>query len=51
MQTYKNIQQCTTILADKNKFLSARHTYFVTNCEVLTHTESKQNLNFNYLTA
>jgi len=42
MQTYKNYRQCTTICTDKNKFLSARQTYFTTYCEVFTHPESKQ---------
>jgi hypothetical protein len=42
MQTYKIYPQCTTLSTDKNNFLSARHTYFTTFCEVLTHPESKQ---------
>jgi hypothetical protein len=41
MQTYKIYQQCTTISADKIKFLSAKDTYFPILCEVLTHPESK----------
>jgi hypothetical protein len=30
MQTYKNYQQCTTILTNKIKYLSARYTYIPT---------------------
>jgi len=41
MQTYKNYQQCTTILTDNNKYLSVRCTYFPMHCEVFTHPESK----------
>ena len=41
MQTYKNYQQCTTISADKIKYLSAGYTYFPTFCEVFPQPESK----------
>jgi hypothetical protein len=43
MQTYKNYQQCTTIVTDKIKYLSAGYTYFITSSKVSTQPESKQN--------
>jgi len=41
MQTYKNYQQCTTILTNKIKYLSVRYPYISTFCCVLTYPESK----------